>query len=855
MPTVFDPRTQAPVSGTPEELAAGIVAGKYGLDGDAGPVALRGKDGSIFKAAPGQVAGALATGAYELLSPEEELRHEVAQQEAAKGIVGSLKAAGSSALNQALLGAPAALGEANETPDEKARREAAEDYHSTARVLGGAAGVGASMLFGGEAFHGLDLASQAVEHGIVPAAEVASASLASRLAAKAAGAATQGAILASPQAFVQAVTGDPKKAAETLLWGIGAGSALGGVGELASSALSGAAEKVGGAIAEKIANPETAAKLDEWANERILKMHGAERGDLNKLGADRMRELADFSYENGLLQPGKSRQEIGDIVERAKDKWGKEIGDTIDSLDGLLRRGDGAIIGPKPPPEIVGAAIKPGQLGESIRTALDSPEMRMPMNADQAAALKLVADSADALPSVEINGERVVSFKDAQNFVSTLRKKWVGAINKSVNDGGVKGLETVTALDQMKASAYQVARDAVHSAADNVAVASGDPSLVGALTKAKSNYAKLAQLEKFAANLDRIKAGNRMVGLTDMIHMGRGPASAATSALGAAVGSLAGPAGAIVGSQVGKIPGIALDLMAKKWAEDKGLVIISALAKRAAKEGPEVFSAVMASEAAKRLRATMTGVRDAVQGMALRGIDDTGARSYDHMRHFLGGSVQGLSKDQQHAKLASRLTSLASNPEAMAAATANASAPLAAGSPELGAAYQTQLTQALQYLHAALPKPAAPPALFEPDDWEPSEKEKLAFHDKAEVVSNPMAAIDHMKKGTLSDSHIDAIQNVYPSIYDDMRSEILKLGGDKPDMKLPLAERRSVGKFLGSPIDTISQHLPALQASYSQQAQSQGQPPGTKAPKGKIRNMPSASSAFTGSQGPSSTGA
>lgn len=852
MPQVFDAKTGAPVAVSPEEAHAGIVSGQYGLDGDAGPVTLVGKDGKNYTAAPEKVATALATGAYRMLSPEEETRARVAREEAAKGIGGSITEGLRSAANQALLGLPGTIAEETDTPEQAAARAAREGEHTVARTIGGVAGFGASLVGGGgELFKGAEFAGAAAERAVLPTGiEAGRAALASRLAGKAANFATQGAVMASPQALIQAVAGDPKKAAETLLWGIGAGSVLGTGAELLGSAVRGAGE----AIASKLQNPETAAWLDNWANERTLKAFGAERSQLNKLSKERMTDLANFAHEEGLLKVGDTRQGIGDLVEKAKDKWGQEIGTTIDSLDGILHRGEDALVGPKPPPEIIDAALKPGQLGDSIRAALDGPEMRMPMNADSARALQMVAESADALPSQLVNGERVVAFKDAQKFVSDLRKKWVGSVSKAANDGGVKGIETVTALDQMKASAYQVARDAVHQAADKVAVASGEPKLIGALTKAKQNYSKLAELEKFASTLDRVQAGNRMVGLTDMIHMGQGPLSAASTALGAAVGSFAGPGGAMVGAQLGRVPGIALDFIAKKWMEDKGLVAISALAKRAAKEGPEVFSSIMASEGAKRLDATMGGVRDAIRQLAVRTTANAPSAS-DHMKHLLGGTT-GLTGDQSYAKLGARLNALASDPSAMAAATANASAPFAAGSPELGAAYQEQMRMALQYLHDAVPKPPAPPPPFAPDDWAPPAADKLAFHDKAEIVSNPMRAIEHMKTGTLSDAHLDALQTVYPKILGSIQQEILSYSATHPDVKLPTIERRSVAKILGMPLDAASAHLPALQATFATGGQGQPtQPPGTRAPKGKIRDMPSAASAFTGSQGPSPAGA
>src|SRR4029077_9833103 len=125
-----------------------------------------------------------------------------------------------------------------------------------------------------------------------------------------------------------------------------------------------------------------------------------------------------------------------------------------------------------------------------------------------------------------------------------------------------------------------------------------------------------------------------------------------------------------------------------------------------------------------------------------------------------------------------------------------------------------------------------------------------------EIVSNPMRAMVHMQRGTLSDAHLDALGAVYPKILGAMRDEILQTAADHPELKLPLPERRSVGKLLGSPLDEMSAHLPALQATYSTGQTGQSpQPKGQRAPKRNLKNMPSAASAFTGSQGPSPAGA
>ena len=930
MPDVFDRATGQKVDLPPDQAAAGLASGALALNADGGSVALAGKSGKLYSFSPEQVASALATGGYRMLSPEEELKHRVASEERAKGVAGSLQAGAESGLNQLLLGVPEAIREGEETPDQAREREARERYHSTARLFGGAAGVGASLLFGGELFKGAELAGEAVSRGVLPAAEAADAALHTRLASKAVDLGVQGAALASPVAAVQAFQGNPNKAAETLLWGIGAGAVLGGIGELGSSAATAAVEKA----RDVLSRDTVRAGMNQWANNRILKAVGAERSQLSKLGKDRINELADFVHDEGLIKPGMGRQDIGDLIEAAHDKYGKDIADAFTRLDEHVQQGTpesdigygyrstterrevplSDISAPEPwsdeklaalrkqakageafepvrlayndSGELVptdgihritvsrelgrssitadvtrhelAGALHPGEMGSAIKGALDSPELRMPMNADQAHALDLVIDSANHIPTSRVNGREVISFDDAQKFVSSLRRKWSTSITKSLNEGGARGIETVTPLDQMKAAAYQSARNALHVAAKRTAEAAGEPEIARAMMLAKEKYSKLAQLEKFAGTLDRVQAGNRMMGITDFLSMGHGPGSAAGMALGAGLGSLFGPAGAMAGSAIGKVGGIPLDLLAKHWMEDKGLVTMGAIAKRAAKDGPAVFSSVVTTEAAKRLEASMETVRDTVKRMAQEGIQATGARRFEHMAPLLGGDTSGLSHEQQFARLGSRLAQLGSNPVALASAAQNLSLPFGSSSPAIQQAYAAKIQQAIQYLSDSMPRPGAPPPPFAPQDWSPSPKERLAFHDRAEIIVNPMRALEHMERGTLSSDHIHALSSVYPEVYASMRQAILSVAAEHPDLKLPLRERQSMAQFLGMPLDRTSQYLPQLQASYAPGgpgATPQGPPPGATMPKGKIRNLPSQASAFAGTMGPASQGA
>ena len=874
MPQVFDAKTGTAVDASPEDAQAGLLSGQYGLDASHGPVTLAGKDGKHYSVAPDKVSNALATGAYSLLSHEDELKRSVAKEEKSKGVLGSVASGLESGVNQALLGVPDTFLDEVQSPEEIERRKAADDFHSTARLIGGAGGIGASMLFGGELFKGTELAGQAAEHLISPAEAIAKASLGTKIAAKAANMATQGAILASPQAITQAAFGDPQKAAETLLWGIGAGAVLGGAPELFSGAL----EAGGKALSEKVLGNESVQNaLENFANKQPLRSLGATQGQLGKLSMDRIADLGETASQ--YIKPGMTRQELGDAIESARRSSGDDLGEAIKGLDATVPLSkteaapvrdrqaefDAALRGEEPPKvaprtgkpllvsdeqqAITDKFLKPGDLADAIKSNLDSPELRMPMNADQARALDEVVKSAHMVPTSQVGNTDVISFGDAQNFVSSLRKKWVNSISKSANEGGVRGLETVSPLDQMKAAAYQFAKDSLHRASNDVAVASKNPELFGALAEAKMKYSKLSDLEKFAATLDRRDAAQGFATLSDHISMGQGPFTAATSALGASLGALAGPGGAMVGAMAGRVPGMALNYIAKKWVENRGMLYASALAKRAAKEGPEVFSAVIASEGAKRLAATMSEVRETVSQLAIRGTVNA-ARNSEHMQHLLGDTT-GLSRDQQYSQLSKRLTSLASNPGAMASAVSALSAPFQSSAPDVADAYQQKMAATLQYLYQAVPKPSQPPMPFQPNNWTANPKDKLAFHDRAEIVANPMRAMAHVQQGTLSGAHLEALQTVYPQIYGMMRDEIMKWSGQHPDVKLPAAERASVAKFLGTPLDAVSQpeKTRAIQSTY-QQGNKTGSGGGPK-PRGKIKNMPSQSTAFSGTTGES----
>jgi hypothetical protein len=647
---------------------------------------------------------------------------------------------------------------------------------------------------------------------------------------------------------VQAATGDPKQAAETLLWGVGAGALLGGAGELASSGAE--------ALNDALTSPEAKSALNEFADKRTLKAIGAERSQLNKMSTDNMANLSDFAHEQGLIKPGMSREDIAQAIKDAKEATGNQQGELFSRLDGLASKNPDNYLDSKD-------LLRPGEISEVLKEKLlSSPEMNMPMNADQKAAIEKIVESADMIPTSKINGQEYVKFDDAQNFVSSLRKKWVGSIDKAQNEGGARGLDVITPLDQAKATAYAVAKVALETAADRTATAAeqaGDTTageLVGALAKVKQNYRQLADLERLSATQARQSAGNRFASLTDFLHAGRGIPSLATQAIGSGIGgAIGGFPGAMVGNTIGKTLGIPLDFFAKKWAENKGLVYLSAITKRMAKDGPDVFGATLSAEARARLESTMAQTKRTVQAMASRSTQ-LAHPTVNAFEHLLG--PDDTSKDPQSniETLQKRLAQLQSNPNAQASTIADLSAPLSNVHPELANLYAQKLKQTLDYLHASLP-PATPARMpfAPPPAPSSSPAQRLAFQDKAEIIVNPMSALNHVQQGTLSDAHLEALKTIYPEIYSLQRQELIAYAASHPKLVLPFKEQQSMAKFLGMPLDpSLSpQNIQIQQQLYQSKAganplSSGGASPG---PRSKLKDLPSYGTLFGSSNGTS----
>ena len=124
--------------------------------------------------------------------------------------------------------------------------------------------------------------------------------------------------------------------------------------------------------------------------------------------------------------------------------------------------------------------------------------------------------------------------------------------------------------------------------------------------------------------------------------------------------------------------------------------------------------------------------------------------------------------------------------------------------PNIAQSLQTTGTRALQYLHSQMPKPAN--ELIGDSEYEPSKSQQRTWLGLHDVVNDPVSVLDHVRHGTLTKDHMDALSQVHPELLDDMRQKVMAEMDPKKVKKLPTSTKAALGTFLGSPVTEA--HMP-----------------------------------------------
>jgi hypothetical protein len=289
----------------------------------------------------------------------------------------------------------------------------------------------------------------------------------------------------------------------------------------------------------------------------------------------------------------------------------------------------------------------------------------------------------------------------------------------------------------------------------------------------------------------RRDAVNNVFGLTSM-NLGAGLGAGGIAAGDTLLQSLGGGA-------TGLLAGTVL----RKLARDKGELLVAR----------GLDSLMDMSGALGNLSRSQNIIAKSVRGLVkgtIKGVPVIAARTYPD-RFSLEKQTQRFDK------MRDGLEKIMANPGSLYA-TVEKAFPSFEGNDKIQGALIQGVSRAVQFLYEKLPKnPLAGMELTIPEKpYTPNPAEVSKFFRYNQIVNDPLKILDHLKAGTLTPEHREAIVSVFPEFYKDIQEQILKgLAEGKPDMSLPQKIQLSI--FLGKPVDPTMTYLRDFQMSYMDQ--------------------------------------
>jgi len=278
----------------------------------------------------------------------------------------------------------------------------------------------------------------------------------------------------------------------------------------------------------------------------------------------------------------------------------------------------------------------------------------------------------------------------------------------------------------------------------------------------------------------------------------------AVGGAGALVGSIFGPGGAAVGGVAGGIAGAGAGAVMDIY-------------------GGAVLKAALKNNTVKGLLFAERAMKDTANQIDRLDVFLNDLASGKHKfaeSALIAGAVRFTgnrkAKAQQLEKLSDTLSKLSSDPQAMQNRAGVYTGPIAeSGAPNTAAAMSQTMALAIQYLQKSIPKAGAPQSAFAKKfDFLPSDSELADFEQRLEVVQDPFVVLAHFANGSLTPSHTDALQKVYPKILNALKQKINKIGSDGKAKPLTYKNRVKLSMLLGEPIDESLNSINFFQQSF-----------------------------------------
>lgn len=141
--------------------------------------------------------------------------------------------------------------------------------------------------------------------------------------------------------------------------------------------------------------------------------------------------------------------------------------------------------------------------------------------------------------------------------------------------------------------------------------------------------------------------------------------------------------------------------------------------------------------------------------------------------------------------------------------------------PNIAQSLQTTGARALGFLNDQMPKPQN--EFIGDAEYEPSKSQQQGWLHLHNIVNDPISVLDHVRHGTLTSAHMQALQQVHPELLQEMQQKVMEEMEPAKVRKLPSSTKMALSTFLGSPMSEalLPQAVMANQATFQPAAPAQ----------------------------------
>lgn len=175
-----------------------------------------------------------------------------------------------------------------------------------------------------------------------------------------------------------------------------------------------------------------------------------------------------------------------------------------------------------------------------------------------------------------------------------------------------------------------------------------------------------------------------------------------------------------------------------------------------------------------------------------------------------------------------RLAELTADPNTSAQQYGDGVSHLAKAAPNLSQSLVGTQMRGLQFINDKAPRDPSAGMTLQPnkEDYHPTDSDLSKWERYIAAVADPYSVLDELRHGSVSPEAVEAVQAVYPNLYQDIRLQLTQKVSEL-EATVPYHDRMQLSQLFGVPLDPTldSGFVNAIQNSYAQATQAQASRP------------------------------